>query len=180
MPKDRTQLQGIKRRQKQYSRLSKVESTKLLKERTNQAWEQEFNKVKARSQHRTGNYFQKYQWQPNNAIQANCERTISSAYYMLKLGHGYLKSYLKRIDKTSTDLCQCGIKETADHLLLSCPNYSTFRPDCLKESKPLSQILDKKERRLEVLQFIRQTRIATRRWHLGRGDEGREATPSYG
>jgi hypothetical protein len=37
-----------------------VESTKLLKERINQAWEQEFNKVKARSQHRTGNYFQKY------------------------------------------------------------------------------------------------------------------------
>jgi hypothetical protein len=36
-PKEQTQLQGIKRRQKQYSRLSKVESTKLLKERTNQA-----------------------------------------------------------------------------------------------------------------------------------------------
>jgi hypothetical protein len=36
-PKDQTQLQGIKRRQKQYSGLSKVESTKLLKERTNQA-----------------------------------------------------------------------------------------------------------------------------------------------
>jgi hypothetical protein len=82
---------------------------------------------------------------------------------MLKLGHGYLKSYLKRIDKTSTDLCKCGTKETADHLLLSCRNYSTFRPDCLKELKPLSQILNKKERRLEVLQFIRQTRIATRR-----------------
>jgi hypothetical protein len=48
-PKDQTQLQGIKRRQKQYSGLSKEESTKLLKERTNQAWEQEFNRVKARS-----------------------------------------------------------------------------------------------------------------------------------
>jgi hypothetical protein len=99
---------------------------------------------------------------------------------MLKLRYRYLKSYLKRINKTSTDLCRCGIKETADHLLLSCLNYSTFRPDCLKESKPLSQILNKKERRLEVLQFIRQTRIATRRWHLGREDEEGEATPSYG
>jgi hypothetical protein len=99
---------------------------------------------------------------------------------MLKLGYGYLKSYLKRIDKTSTDLCWCGTKETTDHLLLSCLNYSTFRPVCLKESKPLSQILDKKERRLEVLQFIRQTRIATRRWHLERGDEEGEATPSFG
>jgi hypothetical protein len=153
-PKDQTQLQGIKQQQKQYSGLSKGELTKLLEERTNQAWEQEFNKVKARSQHYTGNYFQKYQWQPNNAIQANCERTISSAYYMLKLGHEYLKSYLKRIDKTSTDLYRCGIKETTDHLLLSCLNYSTFWPDCLKGSKPLYQILNKKERRLEVLQFI--------------------------
>jgi hypothetical protein len=59
--KAQTQLQGIKRRQKQHSGLSKAESTKLLKEKTNQAWEQEFNKVKAKSQHRTGNYFQKYQ-----------------------------------------------------------------------------------------------------------------------
>ena len=67
---------------------------------------------------------------------------------MLKLGHGYLESYLKRIDKTFTDLFRCGTKETADHLLLSYPNYSILRPDCLKESKPLSQILDKKERRL--------------------------------
>ena len=99
---------------------------------------------------------------------------------MLKLGHGYLKSYLKRINKTSTDLSRCGTRETTDHLLLSCPIYSIFRPECLKESKPLSQILDKKERRLEVLQFIRQTRIATRRWHLERGDEEEEATPSYG
>jgi hypothetical protein len=37
IPKDATQLQGIKRRQKQYSGLSKGEATKLLKERTDQA-----------------------------------------------------------------------------------------------------------------------------------------------
>ena len=94
-PKEMTQLQGIKRRQKQYSGLSKEEATKLLKERTNQAWEIEFTKAKASSRRRVGNYFHRYQWQPNYAFQANCERTISSAYYMLKLSHGYLKDLPK-------------------------------------------------------------------------------------
>jgi hypothetical protein len=60
-PKEMTQLQGIKRRQKQYSGLSKEEATKLLKERTNQAWELEFTKAKASSRRRVGNYFHRYQ-----------------------------------------------------------------------------------------------------------------------
>jgi hypothetical protein len=119
-PKETTQLQGIKRRQKQYSGLSKEEATKLLKVRTNQAWELEFTKAKTGSRQRVGNYFQRYKWQPNYVIQANCERTISSVYYMLKLGYGYLKTYLERIGKTDSNRCRCGTLETAEHLLLFC------------------------------------------------------------
>jgi hypothetical protein len=171
-PKETTQLQGIKCRQKQYSGLSKGEATKLLKERTNQAWELEFTKAEAGSRRRVGNYFQRYQWHPNYAIQANCERTISSAYYMLKLSHGYLKTYLKRIGKTDSNRCRCGTLETAEHLLLSCTEYSYTRPVCLKEDSPLSTIFREKESRTSVLQFIRETRIATRKWHLARGNEG--------
>jgi hypothetical protein len=126
--KEQTQLQGIKRRQKQHSGLSKAESIKLQKEKRNQAWELEFNQVKEQRRHRVGNYFQRYQWQPNYAIKANCERTISSAYYMLKLSHGYLKTYLKRIGKADSELYRCGTTETADHLLLSCSDYSFCRP----------------------------------------------------
>jgi hypothetical protein len=59
-PKETTQLQGIKRREKQYSGLSKEEATKLLKERINQAWEPELTKAKAGSRREVGNYFHRY------------------------------------------------------------------------------------------------------------------------
>ena len=167
-PKERTQLQGIKRRQKQYSGLSKKEAKRCLKEQTNQEWEQEFIKAKTKSRHRSGNYFQKHQWHPNYGIQVTCERAISSAYYMLKLGHGYIKTYLKRIGQADSELCRCGTRETADHLLLFCPLYSASRPACLKGSPPLSQVFRDKKNRTAILQYIRDTRIATRRWHLER------------
>ena len=60
-PKERTQLQGIKRRQKGYSGQSKSEATKLLKEEVGRAWEKEFNLAKARQNYRPGNYFQTYE-----------------------------------------------------------------------------------------------------------------------
>ena len=68
----------------------------------------------------------------------------------------------------------------AEHLLLSCSEYSVTRPDRLKGNPPLGLVLKSKEDRAIVLQFIRQTRIATRRWHLERGDEEGEVTPSFG
>jgi hypothetical protein len=90
-PKERTQLQGIKRRQKGYSGLSKSEATKLLKEEVNRAWEIEYNLAKTRQTPRPSNYFQTYEWLPNYSIKAKCKRAVSSAYYTLRLGHGYLK-----------------------------------------------------------------------------------------
>jgi hypothetical protein len=79
---------------------------------------------------------------------------------MLKLSHGYLRTYLKRIAKTDSDRCRCGTLETAEHLLLSYPEYSDARPVCLKGNPPLSTVFRKKESRVSVLQFIRKTGIA--------------------
>ena len=107
-------------------------------------------------------------WLPNFKIQTKCKRPVSSAFYMLKIGHGYLKTYLKRIGKTASDQCRCGAQETADHLLLSCKEYSYIRPERLKASRPISQILGQKEGLLDILQFICKTQIPTRQWHLDR------------
>jgi hypothetical protein len=65
---------------------------------------------------------------------------------MLKLGHGYLKTYLKRrIGKADSNRCRCGISETAEHLLLSCPEYSDVQLIYLKGDPPLSTIFREKE-----------------------------------
>ncbi|KAH9806622.1 hypothetical protein DFH28DRAFT_920655, partial [Melampsora americana] len=62
----------------------------------------------------------------------------------LKIGHGYLKSYLFRIQKTTSDNCRCRRPETAEHLLLVCKDYARQRrllQDQIKtplvDSKPL-------------------------------------------
>jgi hypothetical protein len=90
---------------------------------------------------------------------------------MLKLGHGYLRTYLKMIGKTESNRYRCGILETAEHLLLPYPEYSDARPIYPKGDPPLSTIFREEESRISVLQFIRETRITTRKWHLARGDD---------
>jgi len=79
----------------------------LLKERTSEAWKLEFLSQKERQKQRAGNYFSKYEWLLNFKIQTKCKRPVSSAFYMLKIGHRYLKTYLKQIGKTASDLCYC-------------------------------------------------------------------------
>ncbi|KAF1931468.1 uncharacterized protein M421DRAFT_409215, partial [Didymella exigua CBS 183.55] len=57
----------------------------------------------------------------------NTRREIASAYYQLKLGHGYNKAYLYNIQKTESSKCSCGYTQTPQHLLLSCRNYREAR-----------------------------------------------------
>jgi hypothetical protein len=98
-------------------------------------------------------------------------RKLSSAFFQLKLGHGYLKSYLFRIGKADSPLCSCGAKQTAEHLLLSCKWLK-------EERKVLTRDLDSKPLTLPLLlhtslgikatlAFISRTQVGTRKWHLG-------------
>ena len=47
-------------------------------------------------------------------------REIASAFYQLKIGHGYLKDHLYRITKSDSPLCSCDARQTSEHVLLSC------------------------------------------------------------
>ncbi|ENH99904.1 hypothetical protein COCC4DRAFT_90470, partial [Bipolaris maydis ATCC 48331] len=53
-------------------------------------------------------------------IPRGIKRDILSAFYSLKIGHGYLNAYLKRLNRRDSDLCSCGRPQTAEHLLLYC------------------------------------------------------------
>jgi hypothetical protein len=77
----------------------------------------------------TTSYKKHFSWKLSSKLQlpTGTRRELASAFYQLKLGHGYLKSYLFRLGHSESNWCQCGQKETSEHLLLSCPILSVAR-----------------------------------------------------
>jgi hypothetical protein len=79
---------------------------------------------------------------------------------------------------TSNDKCRCGKKETPEHLLLSCKEYKTARQKLHKELNntrlSLAILLNTKIGIEKTIGFLKETRVATRRWHLERVEEEEE------
>jgi ribonuclease HI len=107
------------------------------------------------------------------------KRQLASSFFQLKLGHGYLKSYLHRLKILSDNKCACGLEETAKHLLLDCKGYRIERKALLRRiaeevriprlSMPI--ILHTQIGIKQVLVFLKETNICTRAWHTQRLEE---------
>ena len=98
------------------------------------------------------------------------KRATASAFYQLKLGHGYIKSYLHRLGHTDQK-CQCGQIENAEHLLIQCKLYKEPRAKLQKALKVrLSPrvLLHTKAGIEKTIDFLNETSICTRKWHLTR------------
>jgi hypothetical protein len=111
-------------------------------------------------------------WKAHKNITA--KRTYA-AMNQLKLGHGYFSSYLVRTANHESSRCfnGCIVKQTPEHLLLSCKNYR-------QERKPLIAIIKKFVKQGEslrfahfyanattvdaILVFLSNIEIATRKW----------------
>jgi ribonuclease HI len=120
-------------------------------------------------------YSRTFKWKLNSKMQVpiGTKRVLASAFYELKLGHGYFKSYLHRLGRAANHACQCGKKETPEHLLLSCPELResrrVLREKLSSTRLSLRLLLHTKEGIQETLNFINSTKIATRKWYLNRG-----------
>lgn len=70
--------------------------------------------------------------------------------------HGRFKSYLNKMNITTSPLCNCSEKppQTARHLLTECTRYSRHRPAVLR-STPLSTILKHHWNTVEVTEFLK-------------------------
>jgi ribonuclease HI len=118
-------------------------------------------------------YYKSFGWKLGSKllVSKGTQRELASAFYQLKIGHGYIKSYLKRINRSSIDKCTCGLKETPQHLILWCKNYKIER-SILKESLnsklTLPVLLHTKPGSEKCLEFLNSTKICTRQWHLNR------------
>ena len=93
-----------------------------------------------------------------------------SSYIQLKLGHGYFKSYLKRLPDYNSDRCDCNRSsiQSPAHLLLSCENYieaySRIKEKLTASQLSLKILLTKREGIEAVFSFLKETEIARRNW----------------
>jgi ribonuclease HI len=122
-------------------------------------------------------YKKQFLWKLRTKIQLplGTKRELASAFFQLKLGHGYIRTYLYRLGHSNSDLCRCGKRETAEHLLLSCKELRVARKklqdELLGTRLSLPILLHTKTGIEKTLGFLKETSIATRRWHLARQEE---------
>jgi hypothetical protein len=97
-----------------------------------------------------------------------------SAYTQLKTGIGCFSAYLSLIGKTSNTRCfgECKACQTAKHLILECPNYSTQRytlQQALQGTPLTMQIFGSVTGRRALFTYLKQTGICTPEWARSRG-----------
>ena len=110
------------------------------------------------------------------ALPLGANREHASALYQLKLGHGYIKSYLYQLGHVQNNLCTCGDIETPKHLLLHCRVYKEERKILFNKVKKalrtssitLLALLHTKQGIESTLVFLKETKISTRTWHTQR------------
>ena len=106
-------------------------------------------------------------------IPRDIERPIASAFYQLKIGYSYFKTYLLYTKKLNNSIYRYRYsKETPIHLLLLYKDYREERK-LLKRDIPLLSIknLFKNQENIKaILAFIKNTKIATKQWYKDRED----------
>ncbi|PVH68652.1 hypothetical protein DL98DRAFT_350597, partial [Cadophora sp. DSE1049] len=85
-------------------------------------WESALDQYEKTPCQNTTTYRKQFPWQLRSKIHLppGTRRELASSFFQLKLGHGFIRSYLYRLGRTDSDLCRCGRRETTAHLLLSC------------------------------------------------------------
>lgn len=174
-----TQLQSLMHRLQQYSGAEGV-PTKLLQAKRDlvNGWRTRYEREQQKRQAvafypNPSSYLARMPWTSPLKFRARGlqGRHLTSAFYTLLIGHGYLKDYLFRLNLTANPRCRCGRKETAEHLVLSCPEYRLSRPTALQRAQSLVEVFTKQDLKEDLFAFLKATGIATRKWHLQRNEE---------
>lgn len=147
--------------------------TQLTMEMKNEEWTRKLAEFKQKHAGTSTSYSNLYSWQIRNKLWTprGTKKEICSAFFQMKLGHGYFKSYLKRIGKRSDDECLCGAKQTPRHLLLECRRYRWQRrkveEKMCSDRLTLPLLLHTYKGVEATLEYIKETKICTRKWYLG-------------
>ncbi len=101
------------------------------------------------------------------------DRLTFSTFIQLKMRHDYFKSYLHRLSENNSNKCYeiCNARQTSKHLLLNCRHYRAEQIKLkekaqLKNTDIILTLFVIKIGRIATLEYLKNTRIATRKWLL--------------
>ena len=96
----------------------------------------------------------------------------------LKFGHDYFNSYLKNLtnySKTSKCYERCHEVQNPNHLLINCSHFRNQQAVLIKNMKSHTQLIKAlfttTEDLKHLIDFLKSTNVATRRWMLGEIDQ---------
>ena len=112
-------------------------------------------------------------------ILKSTDRLSFSTFVQMKLRHDYFKSYLFRLLKYDFKKCHenCDKNQTPEHLLTACQHFkseqSELKNQLRKVNLPHSAkvLFTTKEGIKTVLQFLKKTKVETRKWLLEESEE---------
>jgi ribonuclease HI len=142
-----------------------------IKACTSAQWEESLRK----SEKNPSTYSKLFQWRLGKSlIPKGTKREQASAFFQLKLGHGYFRAYLAKLGHSDSNRCSCGGKETPEHLLLSCRELRKQQrvlQEGLGSRASLKVLLHTKLGVERTLEFLKETKVATRKWLQERKDK---------
>jgi hypothetical protein len=127
-------------------------------------WEQNKNKAKHYTRICKGSHSFSLK-----ASKISYPKKIQSAFFQLKLGKGYFKSFSKVIGKDKEGRCfrECNSIQTPKHLLLDCSLYKIERKEMQRQlgsSLSLKKLFCTKKGKKVLFLFLDKTGITTRKW----------------
>ena len=120
-------------------------------------------------------------WKPTKLPRT--DQATASTIHQLRLGHGYFRSYLIRLPNYDSTRCLCSEPlQTTKHLLLRCPLYREERERAgIGRETTLHSLLFTPKGTGALIDFIQETKVATRRWLLqGTSENDVEDTWGWG
>ncbi|KAF2836119.1 hypothetical protein M501DRAFT_940379, partial [Patellaria atrata CBS 101060] len=105
-------------------------------------------------------------------------KKIQAAYFQLKTGIGYFKTYSKVIGKDEEAKCfrNCQSLQIPIHLILHCTHYSKERNEMrmqIRSKVTMAKLFCTKLGKQVLFKYIARTRISTARWLIHAGDVDR-------
>ena len=151
-----------------------------IKKNINKIAEEKWNEIWKKA--KQGQQYSKFQLKSESKTKSKelkqAKRLIFSIFTQIQLEHEYFKFYLKRLSAYDSNLYNmCKIKQTPEHILLSCRIYKAEQKALKKtvlqtksrtESEQnselsLKRLLCKEEEIKNTLTYLNQTKIATRK-----------------